>query len=197
MKTYRSGKSLLARVVSAVATLVVIVGVGLVGYSLFIGGGPQALMNALGDNPPPAADTTLSLTVPKMDRVEDLPVYTGPSDNSTGALDTSALHVQGTGFPWEDGANVYIAGHRLGWPGTDSYLVFYDLDRLESGDEVILTDANGTRYTYAIYNKAVVSPSDVWVMEPVPGASVVTLQTCTLPDYSERLLVQAELVSVE
>jgi len=27
----------------------------------------------------------------------------------------------------------------------------------------------------------------------VPGKSVVSLQTCTLPDYSRRLVVQGEL----
>ncbi len=32
--------------------------------------------------------------------------------------------------------------------------------------------------------------------EPVPGKSVVSLQTCTLPDYSQRYVVQAELVDV-
>ena len=37
------------------------------------------------------------------------------------------------------------------------------------------------------------SPTDLWVTEPVPGKSVLTLQTCTLPDYAQRLVVQAEL----
>jgi sortase A len=31
-------------------------------------------------------------------------------------------------------------------------------------------------------------------MNPVEGKSLITLQTCTLPDYKERLLVQGELV---
>jgi sortase A len=67
---------------------------------------------------------------------------------------------------------------------------------LENGDEVILTDANGTRYTYQVFKKVVVAPTDYHVTQPVAGKSVVTLQTCTLPDYSERLIVQAELTSV-
>ena len=112
------------------------------------------------------------------------------------ALHDGALHVNNTGFPWEAGSNVYIAGHRMGFPATKSYLVFWDLDKLENGDEVILTDANGTKYTYRVFDKFVVGPSDVQVMQPVAGRSVVSLQTCTLPDYSERLIVQAELASV-
>ena len=41
----------------------------------------------------------------------------------------------------------------------------------------------------------VVGPTDLWVTETVPGKYILTLQTCTLPDYSERLIVQAELVN--
>jgi sortase A len=140
-------------------------------------------------------DETLRLTVPAMARVKDLPVGTGPADDEA-TLAESALHVDGTGFPWEEGTNVYIAGHRIGYKGEASHLVFYDLDVLQNGDEVILTDADGTRYTYRVFRSFVVDPDDYHVTEPVTGKSVVSLQTCTLPDYSERLVVQAELADV-
>jgi sortase A len=130
-----------------------------------------------------------------MKRVEDVPVYDGRKDNKA-ALRKGTLHVKGTGYPWQRVANVYIAGHRLGFPGTKSHLVFWDLDELENGDEVILTDANGTTYTYEVFKKFVVSPNDVHVMRPVAGKNIVSLQTCTLPDYAKRLIVQAELKSV-
>ncbi len=38
------------------------------------------------------------------------------------------------------------------------------------------------------------APTDRSVTEAVEGKSMVTLQTCTLPDYSKRLVVRAELV---
>jgi sortase A len=41
----------------------------------------------------------------------------------------------------------------------------------------------------------VVGPQEVQVMNPVAGKSVVSLQTCTLPDFSERLVVQGERVA--
>ncbi|MDQ3378388.1 MAG: sortase [Actinomycetota bacterium] len=41
-----------------------------------------------------------------------------------------------------------------------------------------------------------VNPDAYSVTQPVPGRSIVSLQTCTLPDYSQRLIVQAELTSV-
>lgn len=140
-------------------------------------------------------DNDLKLTVPKMDRVRDLPVRDGLATDED-ALGESALYVRDTGFPWQENANVYIAGHRLGYPGSDSFLVFYDLDTLEKGDEVFLDDASGTRYTYRVFKSFVVGPYDSYVTEPVPGKSVVSLQTCTLPDFAERFIVQAELVNV-
>jgi sortase A len=90
-------------------------------------------------------DEGLWLTVPEMARVKDLPVLTGPASDEA-ALAESALRVAGTGLPWQEEANVYIAGHRIGFGGEKSHLVFYDLDALQEGDEVILADANGKRY---------------------------------------------------
>ena len=136
-------------------------------------------------------DKTLVLTVPKMEMFDALvPSTTG--DDEEMLKDYAAIHLNSTGFPWEPGANTYIAGHRLGYPNTPSFLAFYDLDKLEKGDEVILADADGGVYTYEVFKKTFVGPTDLSVTEPVQGRDIVTLQTCTLPDYSQRLVVQAE-----
>lgn len=136
----------------------------------------------------------LRLTVPKIERVRDIPVYNGAARDG-GKLAAGALHLKDTGFPWEAEANVYIAGHRLGYPRTKSFLVFWNLNELRRGNKVILEDAEGRRYVYEVFDKAVVGPNDVSVKKPIEGKNIVTLQTCTLPDYKERLVVQAELVS--
>ncbi|MGI8648859.1 MAG: class E sortase [Rubrobacter sp.] len=139
-------------------------------------------------------DQTMRLTIPQMSRVDEAEIPSA-AGSDTEALDSNkAVHLQGTGFPWEEGANVYIAGHRLGYPGSESFLAFYDLTNLENGDEVTLTDSEGNDYTYRVFREMTVSPTDLSVTEPVDGKSVLTLQTCTLPDYSQRLIVQAELV---
>ena len=135
----------------------------------------------------------LELTVPALDRVDGVPVYDAPESGYEKALHDGVVHVRGTGFPWHDVANVYIAGHRVGYPGTKSDLVFWDLDKLEMGDEIFLTDADGTRYTYEVFEKRVISPDTVSIMRPTKGENIVSLQTCTLPDYSHRLIVQGEL----
>lgn len=168
--------------------LVVVVGLCVMGYALF-GGGPSSTGSA---QPPQGA--AMSLTVPEMGNVSDLPVYTGPADSP--ALDEGVLHLDYTGMPWQSGSNTYLAGHRLGFPNTNSFMVFRDLHTLENGDEVILTTSDGTTYTYSVFRERVVGPENQQVTRPVPGKSVVSLQTCTLPNYQDRLVVQAELVSV-
>lgn len=185
----------------SVFTLILVIGgLGLVGYSLMLGEDalvPRAVSVATEGEEFAAstpADTTLKLTVPEMARVEDLPVYDAPWDDQA-ALDASAAHLDTTGFPWQEGANVYIVGHRMGFPGTKSFLVFYDQDTLENGDEIFLEDSEGTRYTYRVYESFIADPTETWVTEPVPGKSIVTLQTCTLPDYVQRIVTRAELVS--
>ena len=181
---------------------VVLAGLGLLGYALMLGEDalvPRAVESATqGEELAASApnDTTLQLTIPKMARVEDLPVYDAPWDDEA-AIDASAAHLDSTGFPWQDGANVYIAGHRMGFPGTRSFLVFYDLDVLENGDEVFLTDAEGTKYTYEVFEQFVTDPYDWGPTDPEAGKSILTLQSCTLPDYTQRLIVQAELTKVE
>jgi sortase A len=194
VRKYRTRRTGARRVVSVIAMLLVVAGLALIGYAL-LGGNSPLKIGGSDELPASVTDTNLKLTVPKMARVENLNVYDGPADDES-ALEAGALHVQGTGFPWQQESNVYIAGHRLGYLGTDSYLVFYDLDKLEQGDEVILSDANDTRYTYRVFRNFVVAPTDWQIAEPIPSKSVVSLQTCTLPDYSQRIIVQAELVEV-
>ena len=137
---------------------------------------------------------TLKLTIPEMNQIKDdtIPTVSGTDMQTLG--NHAAIHLAGTGFPWEDEANVYMAGHRLGYPRTPSVLAFFDLNKLEQGDEIYVTDANGTKYTYKVFKEFSVSPTDLSVTDTVPGKNVLTLQTCTLPDYSQRLIVQAELI---
>src|SRR5215213_4707727 len=142
---------------------------------------------------PPPEEKRLELTIPKMERVEDVPVHNAPLGREDPLLRRGAVHQGGTDFPWQREANVYILGHRQGYPGTRSHLLFHDLNKLHNGDDVFLVDAKGTRYTYEVLREFVAQPYEVHVAQPIPGKSVVSLQSCTLPDYSKRLIVQAEL----
>jgi sortase A len=140
-------------------------------------------------------DKTLRVTVPKMSRVHNSAMPYASSTDENAFRNHAGVHLRGTGFPWSKTANVYIAGHRLGYVGTPSFLAFWDLNEVDVGDNIFVTDSMGRRYVYKVFKDFVVDPTDVFVTRPLKGRNIVTLQTCTLPDYSRRLIIQAEKVS--
>ncbi len=180
-------------------TVMIVAALGCVGLLIVGGTGDTAGSIPAEVEPAPSqvdavagpSDKTLYLTIPKLG-LKDVKVYDSISEEK---LAESAIHVPQTGFPWQPGANTYIAGHRLGYFGTDSWVVFLRLNELEAGDEVILKDSIGNEYLYRITRAMVVGPQQVEVMNAAAGKSIVSLQTCTLPDFSERLVVQGERVA--
>jgi sortase A len=131
--------------------------------------------------------------------IEALGLYDVPILNSDSqwALDAGVIHEPETSLPWSQTPerNVYLAGHRLGWPGTGSHLVFYRLNELANGDEILLRDRDGRRYEYRVIDSFVVAPDDTWVMGRVRGRDLLTLQTCTpIPAFDKRLIIRAERV---
>ena len=145
----------------------------------------------------PPSNDMMKLTVPKMEQIKDDEIPTGLGTDETLFHDYAGVHIKHTGYPWEEEANVYIAGHRLGYEGTNSHLAFWDLNKLEEGDEVYITDSEGRQYTYVVFRKYVTTPANLRVLNPVEGKNIVTLQTCTLPDYTNRLLIRAELEEIK
>jgi len=126
--------------------------------------------------------------------LRNVPVF---SSDSTRALDQGVIHLPGTSYPWSGTPerNVYLAGHRLGWPGTGSHLVFYRLNELGRGDRITLRDREGRRYDYMVVETFEVGPSDRWVTGRVRGRDLLTLQTCTpIPTFEKRLIVRAERI---
>jgi sortase A len=144
----------------------------------------------------PPSDDMMKLTVPKMAQIEDDEIPTGLGTDETLFHDYAGVHIKHTGFPWEKEANVYIAGHRLGFPNTNSHLAFWDLNKLQVGDEFYITDSEGRQYTYKVFKKFIATPENLSVLTPVEGKNIVTLQTCTLPDYTNRFLVRGELQDI-
>lgn len=82
--------------------------------------------------------------------------------------------------------NCALAGHRGGYSGP----YFKNLDKLEIGDEVIITNANQEVFTYKVTEKLVVEPDEVWVIEDTgEDIAMLTLVTCE-NDGAERLIVR-------
>jgi sortase A len=110
-------------------------------------------------------------------------------------------HYPGTAGPGQIG-NFAVAGHRRthGQP-------FADLQKLRPGD-LVTVETDDAIYTYVVDNdpnKTIVLPTDVWVIDPVPGKPTVTptralltLTTCN-PTWnsSHRMIVFGHLVSTK
>jgi sortase A len=142
-------------------------------------------------NLPPGA--IMSLTIRSMG-LKNVPVI---SSNTTRALDQGVIHLPGTSYPWSDSPerNVYLAGHRLGWPGTGSHLVFYRLNELRGGERITLRGPQGGSYHYRVIETFVARAEDSWVTGRVRGRDLLTLQTCTpIPTFEKRLIVRAERI---
>jgi sortase A len=85
--------------------------------------------------------------------------------------------------------NVGIAGHRTTYGAP-----FYDLNELQAGDLIYLTNTAGQTFTYKVTTHFIVVPSDGAVLDPTTVPSL-TLTTCN-PRFSatDRLVVRATLV---
>ena len=131
--------------------------------------------------------------------IHSIGVYNAPvfDSDSQWALATGVAHVPETSLPWSQSAqrNVFLAGHRMGYRGTWSRMIFYNLDKLKEGDKVVLKDRTGRPYEYRVSETFLAEPSDSWVMGQVRGRDMLTLQTCTpIPTFQKRLIVRADRV---
>lgn len=139
----------------------------------------------------PSAEA-LALSVPRLG-LENVPV---PVGNSQVELDREGIiRLKEGGAPWKEGSNTTIVGHRLGYLFTKRSYVFYELDKMKPGDELTVRDYTGETYAFRVYDRMTVRPEDYWVTYPVPGKTVISLQTCDpIPTFENRLIVRAELV---
>ena len=97
-------------------------------------------------------------------------------------------HYPETPMPGQAG-NVALAGHRTTYGAP-----FNRIDEIDPGDEIIFTTVQG-RFRYRMTEQQIVAPSEVRVLDPVPGTNLLTLTSCH-PKYSarQRIIVRAELV---
>jgi sortase A len=97
-------------------------------------------------------------------------------------------HYPETPLPGQLG-NAAIAGHRTtyGQP-------FFNVDKLETGDEIVVTTLEG-RFVYRVTGQRIVSPSDYEVVATTdPTTATLTLTSCH-PKYTarERIIIFSEL----
>src|SRR5215210_2222380 len=106
----------------------------------------------------------LLLSIPRL-RMEDVTI--GDSSEQAHLDREGIMHLSGTGFPNQRGSNTYIVGHAGDYYTSRAPNPFRNLKELRPGDLIALRDATGKTYNYRIYDRFVVAPRDVWVMNPV------------------------------
>lgn len=102
-------------------------------------------------------------------------------------LDRGPGHWPGTAMPGAVG-NVVVAGHR-----TSHAKPFRNIDRLQPGDEVIFTTADG-RFVYAVTSTEFVAPDAIRIIDQTAGRTA-TLFACHPPGSTrQRIVVHLALV---
>lgn len=132
---------------------------------------------------PEVGDPVARMVIPRLD-VEQIVVM----GVGTPELKMGPGHFPGTPLPGQLG-NAAIAGHRTSYGAP-----FGDVDRLQIGDEIMVTTASGD-FRYLITGSEIVDPSAVYVLDTVDAdVASLTLVTCH-PRFStrERLIVYARL----
>lgn len=112
----------------------------------------------------------------------------------TKALTKGVAEALGSTPPGEAG-NLYLFSHSTNapWNIIRYNAVFYLLRELNSGDRVIIFYKN-RRYDYEVFDKHIVSPTDVSYLTNRYNKPVLTLQTCDPPGtLFNRLIVRAKL----
>jgi sortase A len=99
-------------------------------------------------------------------------------------------HFPGTARPGTEG-NGAFAGHRSYALGK----MFNRLNELVKGDTITIITKKGS-YVYRIYDKFVVLPKDVYVLNRVMNDNIITLVTCTpIRIATHRLIIRARLIN--
>ena len=152
-----------------------------------------------------AIETPLGITpalieIPAIDaRAEVIPLGQTADGNMAAPADIHTIGWYEPGAKPGGNGNAVMAGHVDGLtsPGT-----FYNLKKLEKGDQIHITGTDGTELTFAVVEKQAYPPDDAPLNDIFGAGSKPNLNliTCTgifnagTGDYEERLVVYTELV---
>lgn len=104
---------------------------------------------------------------------------------SPSAMEVAIVMLYGPGL--NKVGNTVIVGHNYRNGG-----FFGNNKKLENGDEIYITDENGNKVEYVIYNKYMTSDTDFgYATRETDGKREISLSTCT-NDSSKRLVIWAK-----
>lgn len=117
----------------------------------------------------------------------ELPIKYGVTEsvlqNSAGTMKPNQIMGEG---------NYVLIGHNHFNPN----VLFAPIRNIEKGDSIFITDKRNV-YEYEMQSSKVVQPEEVDVINDVKGKELLTLISCYSADGSDRIVVQAELVSIK
>lgn len=135
---------------------------------------------------PTQQEVIATISIPSINveaSVVNIDIVTLPSGDRT--WDTSVIRREVgyfVGTAWfGQGSNVVLGGHsELEYR---SPTVFYELDQVQVGDEIIVT-VNDVELVYIVTETTLVGEYDLWVIQPTRGERL-TLMTCDITSYNE------------
>jgi LPXTG-site transpeptidase (sortase) family protein len=146
-----------------------------------------------------APTATPEVIIPKIN-VEIPADYSQASNDEAvieGALENGIVHYPGTSLPGQTGNAAFFGHSSNNIFNKGKYkFAFVLLHNLAEGDNFYLT-YNGKVYVYKVISRKIVDPSEVGVLNPVPGqTATATLITCDPPGTSlHRLVVVGQQIS--
>lgn len=141
-------------------------------------------------------DPNFTVIIPKIGANERIVANVNPDNESEylEVLRTSIAHAKGTAYPGL-GGTTYLFAHSTDnfWNVGRYNAVFYLLNKMEKGDEVVLF-FSGKRFNYIVTDTKIVDANDIHYIDSFLGlGEKVILQTCWPPGTAwKRLLVFAE-----
>jgi LPXTG-site transpeptidase (sortase) family protein len=141
-------------------------------------------------------DTAFSVVIPKIGANEKVVPNVDPSngDEYLKVLQENVAHARGSALPGL-GGTTYLFAHSADnfWDVGRYNAVFYLLKDLDAGDDVAIF-FNNKRYSYSVYDKKVVDPSEVEYLAANIGlGEKLILQTCWPPGTTwKRMLIFAK-----
>jgi len=146
-----------------------------------------------------AAKTTPEVIIPKIN-VEIPTVFNQKSikeEDIQLALESGVVHYPTTPVPGQNGNTAFFGHSSNNIFNKGNYkFAFVLLHKLEKGDTFYLTQ-NSKLYAYKVFDKKIVSPSEVSVLDSIPGkTATATLITCDPPGTTlRRLVIVGEQIS--
>jgi sortase A len=110
-------------------------------------------------------------------------------------LERGVVHYITTPNPGEKGNSVIFGHSSSNILNKGKYKFAFILLKSLDKEDTFIIQKDGKRYVYKVYNKFVVSPTDLSVLGPNDKTATMTLITCDPPGTStNRLIIQAEQI---